>query len=593
MIESQTYAEQTSRRQFTVAPAIIRHLIDAQAGTLEKAIVESVMNSIDAGAEAIDITLDGKSFTIADDGQGFRTREEILECFEVFGFDHEVPADDRSRVYGRFGIGRAQTWAYASTLWRTRTFKMDVDIRARGLDYELSENLPDEKGLRIEATLYQPMNNYDRARVEEGVSKLCRYCTVPVTFNGKRISIDPGKEKWTFQTDDAYVQVTDANSLRVYNQGIYVCEVSAGQAGIGGKLVTKRGANIALNMSRNMVLTQQCPVWKRVMARCAKEAGKRVIKQKKRRLQEHERAYLATLTSDPERFYDAIEEPIFTLCDDRHFSWTRFAALQRGKVPLTVAEPGSRVADVLLQNRSAIVLSSRTLERFGAESVTHLAEILQDRWGAAEDTDEKVNALYLLDVMRGRFGQRIYDDIKKIDAYRQWQAQVVPDKDLTPRQREFLRAMENANHWVTWAIQSYYRNQGAPQRVGTRALRIGKGDGFEAYTDGKNYIALCDHVVEKMADAGLGGFNGAVLLLLHEYLHSVDTAGSHVHDADFYQAFHDIAIDQADKLEQAATKACTQFILSSKKMSLKAAKVLDKIENTRGQTAQPEPQRAA
>src|SRR5690606_15477247 len=117
-------------RQFSVAPSIIKHLIKSQAGSLGKAILECVQNSIDAGASRVDITLTTDTVRIVDDGHGLRSRDEVLACFEVFGFDHS----EHEREFGRFGLGRGQLWAWASTHWRTHAFDLDVDVRERGLD---------------------------------------------------------------------------------------------------------------------------------------------------------------------------------------------------------------------------------------------------------------------------------------------------------------------------------------------------------------------------------------------------------------------------------------------------------------------------
>ena len=83
-------------RKFTVAPDIIYSLIKAQAGTLAKSVGECVMNSIDAGAGEITISVTQHKLVISDNGRGLTTREEIEQCFEVFGFEHK----ETDRVFG-------------------------------------------------------------------------------------------------------------------------------------------------------------------------------------------------------------------------------------------------------------------------------------------------------------------------------------------------------------------------------------------------------------------------------------------------------------------------------------------------------------
>ncbi|GGR13354.1 hypothetical protein GCM10008957_27890 [Deinococcus ruber] len=132
-------APSTHTRKFIVSPAIIRNLIERQAGTLEKALMENVMNAIDAGATRVHVTLDRHGYTVDDDGRGFESNDQIEQYFETFGFEHEGDALQAGRTYGTFGIGRGQQWHWASTVYRSRHFSMAVDIRARGLDYLLEE----------------------------------------------------------------------------------------------------------------------------------------------------------------------------------------------------------------------------------------------------------------------------------------------------------------------------------------------------------------------------------------------------------------------------------------------------------------------
>lgn len=74
----------TETHEFTVEPSIIMHLILSQAGSCGKAVLECVMNSIDAGANAIHIEVDSEKMTLADDGHGLRSRDEILAVFKRF-----------------------------------------------------------------------------------------------------------------------------------------------------------------------------------------------------------------------------------------------------------------------------------------------------------------------------------------------------------------------------------------------------------------------------------------------------------------------------------------------------------------------------
>ena len=105
---------------FEISKNMIFHTIESQAGSVEKAILECLMNAVDAGATKVevDISDNGIGYVIKDDGCGFKTKKEILECFGVFGFDHGSD-DENYRTYGTFGIGRAQLWAFSKNTWNT------------------------------------------------------------------------------------------------------------------------------------------------------------------------------------------------------------------------------------------------------------------------------------------------------------------------------------------------------------------------------------------------------------------------------------------------------------------------------------------
>jgi len=228
------------KRQFSVAPGIIYHLIVAQAGSLGKAALECVMNSTDAGSTRIDIDITKKTIRIRDNGQGFRTRQEIKDYFDIFGFEHK----EGDRTYGKFGIGRGQLWSFCSTSWRTGTFKMDVDIKAKGLDYELSEDLPHEQGVDIQGTFYTPLKTSEILACEKELADLAKYSVVPVYLNGKLISCDPSGQKWNHDTEDAWIRITDDSTLAVYNLGVLVRKYPSYQFGCGGVVVTKPGVTL-------------------------------------------------------------------------------------------------------------------------------------------------------------------------------------------------------------------------------------------------------------------------------------------------------------------------------------------------------------
>jgi hypothetical protein len=146
---------------FTVDPAILHSIIQSQAGTLSKALLEGVMNSIDAGASGMSVTVTATGFMVVDDGRGFQSRDEIEKWFGRFGTPH-VEGD---ALYGRYRMGRGQMMAFAVTTWRTGTFEMSVDIKNKGMGFGLKERLRGMKGCRITGTLYTPLSGSELDRL--------------------------------------------------------------------------------------------------------------------------------------------------------------------------------------------------------------------------------------------------------------------------------------------------------------------------------------------------------------------------------------------------------------------------------------------
>lgn len=128
----------SENRTFRMHPNLLKSVIRNQADSFSKAVLESVMNSIDAGASKVNITLDRENLVVIDDGKGFASREEVDLYFEQFGTPHEAG----DAVFGKFRMGRGQLFAYCKSSWRSNTFEMLVDIEnAEELTYKLRTGL--------------------------------------------------------------------------------------------------------------------------------------------------------------------------------------------------------------------------------------------------------------------------------------------------------------------------------------------------------------------------------------------------------------------------------------------------------------------
>lgn len=577
--------ENMERHSFEFSSAFLVHTVNSQSSTLAKAVLEGVMNSVDAAASKIVIDLTNASMVISDDGHGFRTRDEVLACFKVFGFDHS----DHAREFGRFGLGRAQLWAFASTVWRTNEFIFDVDVRERGFDWYLGKSESKFDGLRIEAKFYKEMTNVEMVEFRSELEKLVRYSEVPIILNGEQLSKPPSESNWTVTTDEAFLRTSEGHYLAVYNQGIFVANLYTSNVGISGTLVTRRGHALTLNVSRNEIMRATCPVWAKLKPKIAELASKT----KAKRLTDADRDFLATQTADPMSI-DNFDRPIITLANGKHVS-LHDAIKNLSNTPLTVAETGNRMAESLLRDKSAAVLAQVTLARFGVESVAGLVQVWRNRLKAAEhrmkyrdprlkgaDRDSTVSnevrhCFWLLTSTARPV--TIFENIKDCPGYKQLQSSKINQSDLTQRQRVFLRCMETMRRSVCYAI-----NKVTGSGQSRRAYILGRGEGIEAYTDGSTYIAIVDAEAEKMMKEGLPGFLRLAHLMVHEYLHDSEDSGSHAHDLEFMETFHNVVLDSSDEIFRAATTGFNAFVKEEGKMSKKSAKQLDLVQRSEAAT---------
>src|ERR1041385_2565716 len=78
----------TESRNFRMHEKLLLDVIRKQAGTIQKACLEAVMNSIEAGAGEVIVEINTSTILITDNGRGFQSRQEIEQFFETFGQPH-------------------------------------------------------------------------------------------------------------------------------------------------------------------------------------------------------------------------------------------------------------------------------------------------------------------------------------------------------------------------------------------------------------------------------------------------------------------------------------------------------------------------
>lgn len=551
---------------FEAHPEIVFSLIVRQAGTLGKAVLECVMNSIDAHATSVDITLDSRSISIIDDGQGFRSREEIKKWFKVFGFPH---SEKDGRVYGQFGIGRGQLWAFCSTLWLTGPFSMDVDVKQRGLKYDFSDGLPHVKGVHIHGKFYTPLLTSEISAFEKELADLALYAQIPVTLNGRRINKDPAREKWDHETPDAWIRTTDIGELAVYNLGVLVRRYPGYQFGCGGTVLTKPGVRLAVNMARNDVLIAECPVWKRIRKVLQAKSDDR-IRAKRTRLTSVELENIARRFVAGEVAYDDIKNAkLVTDIVGRGHTIVSVATGSYNHVPLTTAEAGSQMGERAHRTKLAFVVSPETFQRFGVETVREFQRALSLGFKRCKGSSWLSDAVDRL---------KVVEDLKKAAPTLREGYDVLKDAEATKPEKAGLLALRVMADDVRHAMRTE-GILGSESRY--RSIWLGVSDVAEAWTDGKTKIVVERRMLELMKQ-GIGGFVGLANLLVHEFLHDTSDIGSHTHDQEFYARYENATCSRPGVLNQAVFHGLRKWVRELHELKLKVPRAvvrhLDEIE---------------
>jgi len=519
------------KREFRLHTDILWSIIQSQAGTLQKALLELVMNSLDANATSVSISLDEKQFRVVDDGKGFTSRHEIESFFETFGTPHEKG----DAKLGRFRMGRGQIMAFARNDWQSGQFKMAVDIRDKGLAYGLSTVAKPFPGCEISGTLYEELRPSVLLSTCRALEDLCKFTPIPVILNGKCISVDMTKQKWTFEDDDAYYSLrSDSRALSAFNLGVGVCEYPASDYGTGGIVVSKQ--QLEVNFARNDILLSKCEVWKRIAAKI--RAHSRELEGTKPTKNEPYREMQATQLLSGEfesklEFGEAFRnEKLLTDVTGKHHSFTdvvRLLASYSSKLTMSPSSANLK-ADKVHQSRIAFVLSRKTLERFQATSLKGILDELIMAYHSCPTNpryrgDIELNLLnrlsnYLLEFKDA--SGLITETHTPVDMAR-----------LTRDEKEILQAIQLSQNRIFVGFYKLNANRDE------RSIKVGTSETANAWTDGKDYIFINRNLLK------IGGYPGAALirfnaigtLLAHEYVHTADDSAGHVHDTEFYEMY--------------------------------------------------------
>lgn len=512
-------------------PNLLFDVIKRQAGSTEKALLEGVMNAIDAGASKLEITVEQGRIQLTDDGSGFQGRESILAFFETFGTPHEEAEHKR---YGEFRMGRGQLFAIGKNTWRSNTFAMVVDIKTRGLDYELQDGLPFQKGCAIEIEPYEKLTVLDVRNITDRIEEITKFAEIPIKLNGK-IKNKAAKDcKWSAEDEVAYYRFNqNTSNVQVFNLGVFVCDMQAHNlGGVGGVVVSKQ--QMKVNFARNDII-QSCPVWKQIRAKMLAQSD-RDLKTKKAPNDEERRNLIRRIATGDLAISDYRSAKVFKTTQGKKLSYDQLKRMKWGQKKLSFAPLADSRADFLQQRGLAVVLDEQVLEWLNCSG-----EEFQDLLN--ENQREHWNRLELEYVPLEQLAKNIRQDHHLIDK-----------KDITIREQCIMTGLASALKSLGYGK---YRDPGdhpdySPATKERRRLMLGKSDTARGWTDGDAYIAInrnelaCEITQAKWVDL--------VTLLAHELCHDGPDMATHQHGIEFYEAYHDLTRQYAGTALQEAQR---------------------------------------
>ena len=555
----------TERRKMRSSEALLMDVIMRQAGTLDKAILEGVMNGIDAKASKIDVNIDNRSVIIADNGVGFKTQKQIKRVFEVFGAKHELDEDGHSKTakFGRFRMGRGQIMAFGKNMWLSGRYEMRTDIKNNGLEYELIVNDKESvvAGCQIYVDLYDSLSSWDIENTKREVLKLVRYVETEVYINGELINTPSSECDWDYEDDFMfYAKVAGdsdyrhRNGLNIYHQGVYIETLQASQFGMQGDVNVK--GPMTLNFARNQIIRSSSE-WDKLSARLVDYSKANLLDPAKKLTLDETASAIERLASGALLCHEVTDVCIWRDTNGRSFSAKTLATLSdkknspvyldpAGKFPIGFDEPGSRVADVLMQNKKVLVLDKRILGWSSMEPEQILDLIYRSGHPAINAGGLWSTVLHYVEDLDEAVG----DDASY---------EVIPSAKLTWKQTAVIGVLSRAVNSIVW-------HKDTPSIFSkSRNVVLGRSARALAWTDGKTYIAFDSAYVAKQPLHTWAGWFELLNTLAHEMAHGSADTDTHNHTPEFYEEYHELMCADFGKIVQRALNEYRKMNLSRNK----------------------------
>jgi len=509
----------TESRTFRMHDKLLLDVIKKQAGSVQKAVLEGVMNSIEAGATKVAVTVEPKQIRIGDDGRGFQSREEIELFFETFGQPH---TESEGKRWAQFRMGRGQMFAFGKNEWRTGPFIMAVDINQR-LGYDLKANPQPVKGCSIFIDLYEPLNDREIYSITKEVAFFVKFVSIPVIVNGRQVNTPPETRRWGPETnDDAYIQLDDGNDLSIYNLGVLVCRIPKHHFGVSGTIVTKH--RVEVNFARNDII-RSCPVWKRIKANVDTSEPVTSIRRKRVLTDDERVSIIERFCAGELSSYDIRGLPLFV--DVAGHGWS-INAIYRAKFGAwSYGARGDVRGDNLIQSGACLVLNEQMARNFAVEPLADLfTHLWHDGYPILLNSPKYIP--YAQAISHLRDTHVMMPETKLRPSERAWQRVI----------EAMLAAVRNNADRLSPAQAELVRNSNLNRRV-----CVGLSDTALAWTDGGSYIVfnrryLASLPLQELHRPVVSSLVSVAQTLAHELCHDGDSVRQ-VHSPEFYRNYHE------------------------------------------------------
>lgn len=546
---------------FSVDKSILRNLILQQAGSLQKAIMELVMNEIDAKATVVDIVVsnDFKRVIVSGNGVGFSSVEDIEKHFGNFGFAHDTDEEQSmNRLYGRYGLGRGQIFAFGKSHWETNSFSMDVDFKswdpkATDLPYILSVYKDTIiTGCKVETFLYNPMSVGERNQLQSELKRMLRYTPQTVRLNGSQINLLPNEVKWTHKTKHLLFKMSaGTGGLSIFNEGVFVCTLRHSLFGISGDL-TSDGHAFDVNMARNDIQQTTCKLWPTIKPFLTPLAAKKM----KSALTDDDREHmLRAFFAGEIKFKEIEKKKLIPVISGNYMTMDQL--INHSDLRMTLAPTAfSNIGVKLHSMKRAAVISPALLNTLGLDDLASFIGSIISALEAEEKNGS--DSIYQLSIMKDKLLRVQELDFNALASAMNDSHTIVDTKKLSKLEACKLKSLNRLNQALAKEIL----------KTPPRTLFAGESKTAAAWTDGVSYIALRKVFVETAFSCGMGHLLKVAEILIHEYIHENNSDADHDHDKDFYLTYHNLTIQKVETILFICQRTFLSYLRLRKKLGL-------------------------